>query len=65
MSKPSWEDAPEWAVALAMDVGGQWLWYSEVPHKRSTYCAGGGQMIYAWPRVEITWDKSLELRPCE
>lgn len=64
MSKPSWEDAPEWATALAMDKGGQWNWYEVAPHKRNTcWSPAGGRMIWAYPRIEVTWDESLEQRP--
>lgn len=31
MSKPSWDDAPSWATALAMDGSGWWYWYEETP----------------------------------
>lgn len=31
MSKPSWEDAPEWANALATDGNGVWWWFENEP----------------------------------
>ncbi|XQA74642.1 hypothetical protein ACM9XA_03635 [Xanthomonas sacchari] len=31
MSKPSWDDAPDWAQWLAMDADGQWYWYESKP----------------------------------
>jgi len=29
--KPSWNDAPEWAMWLAQDDTGEWYWYSYPP----------------------------------
>jgi len=31
MIKPKWNDAPEWADYVAMDVGGAWWWYEFKP----------------------------------
>lgn len=31
--KPKWDDAPGWAEWLAMDVYGNWFWYSAEPQK--------------------------------
>lgn len=31
MSKPSWDEAPEWANWLAMDDGGSWYWHAGKP----------------------------------
>lgn len=31
MSKPSWDDAPEWANWLAMDADGTWFWFEDEP----------------------------------
>jgi len=30
-TKPSWNDAPEWAMWLAQDDTGEWYWYSYPP----------------------------------
>jgi hypothetical protein len=31
MDKPDWSEAPEWAMFLAMDDGGQWCWFVSEP----------------------------------
>ena len=31
MTKPNWNDAPEWAQWLAQDEDGDWYWYAEKP----------------------------------
>lgn len=31
MSKPSWDDAPEWANYLAQDVSRDWWWFEVEP----------------------------------
>lgn len=31
MSKPDWNDAPEWAMWLAQDFCGDWAWYQDEP----------------------------------
>ena len=31
MVKPSWDDAPEWASYLALDVKNRWYWYEYKP----------------------------------
>lgn len=33
MSKPEWEDAPEWANWLAMDESGIWCWFISEPRQ--------------------------------
>lgn len=30
MQKPSWRDAPEWAIALNQSIAGEWYWSSEI-----------------------------------
>ena len=30
-AKPSWDDAPEWANWLAMDIDGAWWWHNSKP----------------------------------
>lgn len=63
MSKPKWEDAPEWAMFLAKDEDHCWYWYEKAPEKG----------FYAWRRTDgrcmyaggsdFGWDSSLEARP--
>jgi hypothetical protein len=31
MSKPNWDDAPDWANWVAMDRGGHWYWHAGEP----------------------------------
>lgn len=33
MSKPKWDDAPEWAMWLACDRSGVWYWFLHKPVK--------------------------------
>jgi len=43
MSKPSWNDAPQWANWLAMDSDEGWYWYEDEPliGKFDMWCAQG------------------------
>ena len=47
-NKPSWKDAPEWAIELAQDSDGKWFFYADTPT--------AGQV--SW-RVEGTGDNEL------
>lgn len=66
MSKPSWDDAPEWANALAMNEDGQWRWY-----ERSDLCSisedgkwyGGGRCRHASYQDVTHWEDTKETRP--
>lgn len=31
MSKPDWKDAPSWAMWLAADPNGYWVWFENEP----------------------------------
>lgn len=43
INRPSWNQAPSWAVWLALDEDGQWFWYSEKPMwNKSFWDAQGG-----------------------
>lgn len=69
MSKPKWEDAPDWASYLAMDFDGQWYWYEKKPSLDIESCfywaKGGGEYEEASMKCEHPWDKApiLEIRP--
>jgi hypothetical protein len=61
-NKPSWNDAPEWAVWLAMDGDGQWYWHEVKPEMKDGSWVSAGDSYY----VEFQypwWDTSLEERP--
>lgn len=36
MSKPSWDNAPDWAWFIAQDQDGTWCFYEEIPHRIKT-----------------------------
>lgn len=68
MSKPSWNDAPEWAQWLAQDKNGYWFWY-EIKPTVSTFKQ---QWVINKPRrfevagkgaCETEWQNTLEQRP--
>ena len=40
MSKPAWNDAPEWASYLAMDDDYTWWWYEKEPIWDETFGSG-------------------------
>lgn len=68
MSKPSWDDAPEWAQFLAQDEGGEWYWYEHKPqmmHARFDidYSVKGREKSRAAKaRIIKNWSESLEAR---
>lgn len=37
MSKPNWDDAPEWAQYLTLESDGEWSWWEVIP----LYSEGG------------------------
>ena len=60
--KPSWENAPEWANFLAMDITGDWFWYEFEPELTPdsfiTYCG----YIELAKRKSVDWKSTLEKR---
>jgi len=63
MSKPDWEDAPEWAEYLAKDEDGVWWWFECEPEKLiSIWDIVGGRFEIA-ECVDHDWSCSLEPRP--
>lgn len=65
MSKPSWDDAPEWAQYLAMDSDNYWYWY-ELRPQMTPYCWHHEFRGRCECAVEPPdWEDSLEERPCE
>lgn len=64
MSKPKWEDAPEWAKFLAQDEDGMWCWFESRPviQKGDDGWSGGKRWMVADP-VPTVWKATLERRP--
>jgi hypothetical protein len=67
MSKPDWNDAPEWAQWMAQDKGGEWYWYEHKPklmHARHEV----DYSVRSESRCQLAreipgWDKTVERRP--
>lgn len=54
MTKPDWEDAPDWAEYLTHDVDGHWLWFKDKP-----FLITQGLWVPTSPRFLITNNKSI------
>ena len=66
-NEPSWNDAPDWAVAKAQDGDGMWCWYEDVPRPgESTFMWSRGAVRFAVKGEVIgDWRDTLRLRPEE
>ena len=67
-NEPSWNDAPDWAVAKAQDGDGMWCWYEAVPRPgESTFMimSMGGVRLARKGEVIGDWRQTLRLRPKE
>ena len=65
MSKPSWDEAPEWAQFLAMDRDWEWYWYENEPDSLEFNACWGslnGRTQFAG-RTNPLWRESKEKRP--
>lgn len=62
MSKPSWDDAPEWAQWLAQDQDGSWWWFEWAPQRQQEAWNFGGKAQIAKGEF-LDWEESLEARP--
>lgn len=65
MSKPSWDDAPEWAQFVAQDQSGAWYWYEYEPSMLSDQWhepSDEGRVNQAYVLVD-GWVDTLERRP--
>lgn len=68
MSKPSWNDAPEWAKYLAQDRAGSWWWYEEKPDYMD-WSGSWSVKDFGLSRVRVAHEvddgsaQSLEMRP--
>ena len=65
MTKPSWDDAPEWAEWLAMDQDSEWWWFENEPggDDNAEWLPNGGSQRAKITCCEDTWTESLEPRP--
>lgn len=72
MSKPSWNDAPEWAMWLAQDEVGTfrnhyWVWFESKPEKMSNgwidHSPQGRWLQTDCVADDQEWRKTLERRP--
>lgn len=63
MSKPSWDDAPEWARFLTVDQDGEWFWREFDPEHSSfgPWWESEGRKELAV--IEPKWYEFLESRP--
>ena len=65
MSKPNWNNAPEWAQWVAQDADGQWTWYDRKPMQFNTHIwYNDSQYFVAYnDEANNNWQKTLEERP--
>lgn len=72
--KPSWDDAPDWAMFLAQDEYGAWGWYESKPVVFDGYCWDIEKYQDKWCRpknfdafsrfmINSKWRETLEARP--
>ena len=69
--KPSWDDAPKNAVALAMNENGRWLFHARIPEPEVEDSGWGfwysniswRNMDYHLPFKMKHWRETLERRP--
>ena len=63
MSKPDWNNAPEWADYLAQDHDGIWYWYEEKPYpvSRGRWVVATGRCCVA--STNLDWVRTLDPRP--
>ena len=62
--KPSWKDAPEWAMWLAQDADGEWCWCENKPSAVVWYWYPDGHFSSACEsKPNPNWRNTLEARP--
>ena len=61
MSKPSWDDAPEWAKWMAMDENANWYWHEVRPSWDDFEWISSGKTVLAGEEKHPT--ETLEKRP--
>lgn len=69
MSKPKWEDAPEWAEWLAQDRSGVWTWFFGTPYPYALLWRPSSEgQGFKYKRagegvMNLEWKETLERRP--
>ena len=66
LNKPSWNEAPDEAVALAIDADGEWVFYESRPTSgQFSWCNAQPISISYAVRIPAgyDWKESLEFRP--
>lgn len=58
--KPDWKDAPEWAIAWAVDADGKAFWHEFPPEIGDVEWLSDGEVSRDTPK---SWDKTLQFRP--
>lgn len=65
MTKPTWDDAPDWANYMAMDSDGVWYFYANKPSYglHSWWPVNNSdQRRERWQPIVPGWRESLEVR---
>lgn len=67
-SKPSWEDAPDWAQYLSQDADGSWCWFEIEPKKSKDLWERSDGNYYVFNSIRgrtynPNWRDTLEQRP--
>ena len=62
-NEPSWDDAPDWAVAYAQSHEGVWYWFEDAPPGDYAYTPDGRIHWAATGEVIGDWKQTLRLRP--
>lgn len=62
-SRPSWEDAPDWARWLAQDEDGSWWWYGDEPHLALSIGEWRSAALSSTASHVPNWRETLEERP--
>lgn len=64
MTKPTWDDAPDWANYMAMDGNGVWYFYASRPSVLVSCWSPAHNSDQRMERAhqETPWRESLEVR---
>lgn len=58
--KPDWKNAPDWAIAWAVDADGQAFWHALMPEAGDVEWHSEGEVAKDSPKP---WDTTLDFRP--